>query len=137
MLNKVTYDRAVRAIADIETVGVRTGITNARVVQISGPTAGRESDPTYFWGYVVRYTSPTAGECIKFWPGGEVRDVLRNVYVVDGMPYYVAGWQGGDAARFGGDLAEDGYVVLHPYTADQCFMPRRCVFLRSAASVTA
>jgi hypothetical protein len=125
MLDMRTHDRAQREVA---TLNATDGFAHdARVVELSGAVSGRESKPDYFYGHAVSYVTAMCGECFKFWPGDEIRDVLTNVYVINGHVYYVAGWQGdGTANRIDG-----GYVLLHPYSVEQGFMPHRAVFLCS------
>lgn len=127
-MSNATLERAQREVAMIEKVQGITAMPH--IVQLFGYVSGRESQPDHFYGHAVAYSlTGEDSDGIKFWPGDGIRNVLRNVYVVDGTVYYVAGWQGrGDGTA---DLADDGYVLLHAYSRSQDFMPHRCVFLRT------
>lgn len=95
----------------------------ARVVSVSGAVAGREYNPDMFWGHAVRYSDPSAGECLLFWPEG-TRKSERSLYMIDGIGYYVAGWQG--VGNGSADRAPDGPIYLHPIGSDgMLLMPRR------------
>jgi hypothetical protein len=105
---------AARVIAD-------RGVPNSgpHVIGIGGPVGGRETNPVVFHGHAVRYVNGQDATCIKFWPDGDIRDALRSGYVVDGVPMYVAGWEG--AGNGSHEHKPDGYVLLHPYVPE--YMP--------------
>lgn len=110
-------------------------LTDVRAVSIGGVVGGRDHNPTMFWGHAIRYVNGGTGECIQFWPDGGIREALRLAYVIDGVPMYVAGWQGAGNGPFTSlEPWAGGYVILHPYdpTTQPNFMPHKAVFLRTA-----
>lgn len=55
-------------------------------------------------GYGVAYKRCDGAAGFKFWPGNEVTEARRAIYIVDdgktAVPYYVAGWKDEQAAVF-------------------------------------
>lgn len=127
-----TFDRARLKATEIDN---RTVNSDVRMVPMTGVTSGRDSDPYVFHGHAVRYIGHHGTVCLMFWPDDTVRDALKGYYVVDGVPMYVAGWQG--SGNGSADLAPSGYVLLHTVDApSDRWMPGRVRFMRTNGTIS-
>jgi hypothetical protein len=114
------------AVAAIETRGM---CTDVELCTLQGAVGGRTSNTmTVGTFHAVSYRNDADRECFMLWPGDEVRDVERSLFIVDGVGMYVAGWQG-SAALPPGKRTDDGYVILHPMHPGQQLLPRRAYVL--------
>jgi hypothetical protein len=113
-------------IAEIEARGT---CTDVELCTLSGAVGGRGNMAQLATFYAVTYRDHADKECFVFWPGGEVRDVERSLFVVSGVGMYVAGWQGLPGSNPSRARPLDGYVILHPMHAGQELLPRRAYVL--------
>lgn len=130
MMNTATLARAALRVAEIRGRGI---VNDPTLIDVSAITGGRETRPDYFYGHGTTYTRPegeggeSGARCVEFWPGDEFRDAHRSAYVVDGVPMYVAGWQGqGNGTA---DPRPDGWIILRRCYPGMVQMPRRTYYL--------
>ncbi len=133
MMNTFTLDRA-RASAE-EIAPYQHSATVAQFHAVTGSAHRRV--PDLFYGHAVKYVTGVGETCFSFWPGDEFPDVLKALYVIDGIPYYVAGWE--RAPESDGRLvrAQDGYVILHPMGARGSSGPFRRAYVVTSTAILA